>query len=45
MIPLAWLGQRQFGLTGLYAGIALANFCALGLAASLWKLLQAKSKR
>ena len=44
MIPLAWLGQQQFGLIGLYSGIALANFCALGLAVSLWKLLQTKSK-
>lgn len=43
MIPLAWLGQRTYGLPGLYAGIALGNVCALALAASLWLHLQRKT--
>ena len=43
IIPLAWLGQHHFGLKGLYAGIALGNFFALGLATSLWRYLQTKT--
>lgn len=39
IIPLAWIGQWRFGLPGLYAGIALGNVCALGLAAALWRRL------
>lgn len=39
MIPLAWWGQTRFGLPGLFAGISLGNFCAVLLAAALWKHL------
>lgn len=42
IIPLAWLGQRQFGLPGLFAGRALGNFFALALAALLWKRLRGR---
>jgi putative MATE family efflux protein len=45
MIPLAWFGQRQVGLIGLYAGIALGNVCALGLAAGLWQRLKRHSQQ
>jgi putative MATE family efflux protein len=39
MIPLAWFGQRHFGLPGFYTGIAVSNVGALFLAAALWKWL------
>ena len=35
VIPLAWLGSRLFGVTGVYAGIALAHICT-GLISLLW---------
>lgn len=44
MIPLAWLGQHWFGMTGLYAGIAISNVFALALAAGLWTKLQRSQK-
>jgi putative MATE family efflux protein len=43
IIPLAWLGQHLFAMPGFYAGIALGNFCALGLTAGLWKRLQTRT--
>jgi len=38
MIPLAWLGREFNGMTGLFTGLAIGNFCALLLARLLWRI-------
>jgi Na+-driven multidrug efflux pump len=42
IIPLAWVGQYFYGMTGLFAGIAVGNFFGLGLAIALWRQLHRK---